>query len=105
MFGENADRRSAAPISSATEWKTFLKISSRVGSTRLAGLVRCTAARLSRLTQQNLARRLDIVQPTPWRQVSRTIFSNDSWTVETISGAYVVAGDQRGRFELAIHDA
>src|ERR1700730_9145813 len=33
MFGENADRRNAAPISSATEWKMFLNISSRVGST------------------------------------------------------------------------
>ena len=32
MFGENAVRRSAAPISSATEWKMFLKISSSTGS-------------------------------------------------------------------------
>src|SRR5712692_437802 len=32
MLGEKAERRSAAPISSATEWKRFLKISRRVGS-------------------------------------------------------------------------
>ena len=32
MFGENAVRRSAAPISSAMEWKIFLKISSSIGS-------------------------------------------------------------------------
>src|ERR1700691_3242854 len=32
MFGENAERRRLAPISSATEWYRFLKISSRVGS-------------------------------------------------------------------------
>src|SRR5215470_9022499 len=35
MFGENADLRSAAPISSATEWNRFLNISSRVGSNLL----------------------------------------------------------------------
>src|SRR5579883_1869116 len=32
MFGENAVRRRAAPISSAMEWKMFLKISSSMGS-------------------------------------------------------------------------
>ena len=32
MFGEYADRRSAAPISSAMEWKIFLNISSLVES-------------------------------------------------------------------------
>src|SRR2546428_1522192 len=34
MLGEKAERRSVAPISSAAEWKRFLKISRRVGSTR-----------------------------------------------------------------------
>src|SRR5579863_10276826 len=34
MFGENAVRRSAAPISSAMEWYRFLKISSSTGSRR-----------------------------------------------------------------------
>src|SRR5579862_2717451 len=34
MLGENAVRRSAAPISSAIEWKRFLKISSSMGSRR-----------------------------------------------------------------------
>src|SRR5579863_2112336 len=35
MLGEKAERRSAAPISSATEWKRFLKISSSAASTRM----------------------------------------------------------------------
>src|ERR1700688_2710268 len=35
MFGENAVRRSAAPISSAMEWNRFLKISNSTGSGRM----------------------------------------------------------------------
>src|SRR5229473_2414560 len=35
MLGENAVRRSAAPISSAMEWKRFLKTSSSTGSRRM----------------------------------------------------------------------
>src|SRR5579875_2957677 len=35
MLGEKADRRSAAPISSAIEWKRFLNISSSAGSIRI----------------------------------------------------------------------
>ena len=35
MLGEKAVRRRAAPISSAMEWKRFLKISSSIGSRRM----------------------------------------------------------------------
>src|SRR5258706_386571 len=41
MLGEKAERRSAAPISSAIEWKRFLKTSSSMASRGIA--VECTA--------------------------------------------------------------
>ena len=40
MLGENAVRRNAAPISSAMEWKRFLKISSSMGSRRMGAVYR-----------------------------------------------------------------
>src|SRR5580704_14779374 len=45
MLGENAVRRSAAPISSAMEWKRCLKTSSSTGSLRMLASVSRLAIR------------------------------------------------------------
>src|SRR5580692_877692 len=102
MFGENAERRSAAPISSATEWKIFLNISSRVGSTfgarkacsresRLPVARMCP--RLCWLGQQDLAIAIDSGPPACRNQRRRAVLRNHSGAREGITAAQLFAID------------
>src|SRR5258708_40340426 len=102
MFGENAERRSAAPISSATEWKMFLNISRRVGS--ILG-TRGDRARTSRLVlarmgprffgfgQQDLAIGIDLGSPARGHQGCRTVFGDHGGGCEGNCPAQVFAID------------
>src|SRR5574340_1140690 len=78
MFGEKAARRSAAPISSATEWKRFLKISRRVGSNRKSGLF-CMQDEIP----------ITIYAGPPARRYERcgTVFDHDGRASKAMAGA------------------
>src|SRR5258708_32492831 len=107
MFGENAERRRAAPISSATEWKMFLNISRRVGSILGA---RGNRARTSRLVlarmgprffgfgQQDLAVDIDLGSPARGHQGCRTVFGDHGGARGGIAVAQLVAVDKGGGF-------
>src|SRR6266571_5189189 len=69
MLGEKAERRSVAPISSAAEWKRFLKISRRVGSTR-------TGSPPSGWGQENLAVGIDARSPSRRYKRRGAVFSD-----------------------------
>src|SRR5216683_904825 len=106
MLGENADRRSAAPISSATEWKIFLKISSRVGSTRPRPLVLARIPRpLPGLPQQHLAIGVHVGPPAAWHQRRSAIFRYHRWPGEGIPRPKRLPHDQSRRLSLSVQSA
>src|SRR5580700_4228116 len=82
MFGEKAERRRPAPISSATEWKRLLKISSIMGSTcRVIGF----RALVLRSGQNNVLVCVHICMPTRQHHRRRAVIGDDCWTGELIS--------------------
>src|SRR5437879_9853846 len=86
MLGEKAERRSVAPISSAAEWKRFLKISRRVGSTR-------TGSPPSGWGQENLAVGIDARSPSGRHKRRGAVFSDHRGARKPVSRVQPIALD------------
>src|SRR5579863_12848 len=92
MLGEKAERRSAAPISSATEWKRFLKISSSAASTRM-------------LSQHQVAVFIHIAGPVRRHDGGRAVLDDDGGSCEfRATGQPLAVVKQRLRSLLAEPD-
>src|SRR5262245_7734445 len=84
MFGENAERRKAAPISSAMEWKTFLKTSRSMAFGK--GLFLAMARRTFREPgEMDLSVGVDTCSPVCGNQRCGAVFRDDGWTNELVA--------------------
>src|ERR1700683_3111128 len=97
MLGEKADRRSAPPISSATEWQRFLKISRRIGS---------KVERMWLSSRENqVCVSVHAAAPTGRENRGAAVFGDDGGAAKGVSGAEFFAQvDWRSLLPAAKHN-
>src|SRR5437870_13248241 len=87
MLGENAERRRAAPISSATEWKRFLKISSSAELTRMiSGSAGAPPAPCSASLHYQIRILVHAAAPVWWDNRGRAVLDDDCGPLEPGAG-------------------
>src|SRR5947207_986936 len=92
MLGENAERRRAAPISSATEWKRFLKISSSAELTRMiSGSAGAPPAPCSASLHYQIRILVHAAAPVWWDNRGRAVLDDDCGPPEPGAGPQSLA--------------
>src|SRR5215472_9793517 len=100
MLGENAERRRAAPISSATEWKMFWNTARRRGSggSRLAVI---TPRIPGRHPEVDLTVPIDAGAPAGRYQRSRAVLGDHRGSPEAFTGAQLFPLEDGDLFRFA----